>query len=208
LISPRQRRAVVAVLAGALGLVIVGCTEEDTQVTPSEPCSAAMARAANATEVDEQIALLDKALVVCRSVSAFDQQMSRYPNIVGFDPLRFVENRCTTVDEGDVRRSTICSTFVTTTTTVPAELPDVVYVGLTLDGREVEIRPRPEIPFTEGRPAAVVQIVDIATEDGCEGPEAEFDRWRQRTDDAAIGDAASVFAQHALNVMAFMGCDR
>jgi hypothetical protein len=202
------RRAMVAVLAGALGLAAIACTEDEAQVTPSEPCSAAMARAANATEVDEQIALLDKALVVCRSLNAFDEQMSRFPNIVGFDPLTFVEKRCTTVDDGDVSRSRICATYVTTTTTVAPELPDVVYVGLTLDGREVEIRPSPEIPFTEGRPAVVVQIVDIATEDGCDGPEAEFDRWRQRTDDPDIGDAASVFAQHALNVMTFMGCDR
>jgi hypothetical protein len=208
LISTRQRRVVVAVLAGVVGLITIGCTEDEAQVTPSEPCSAAMARAATATEVDEQIAMLDKALVVCRSVNAFDQQMSRYPNIVGFDPLTFVENRCTTVDDGDVSRSTICSTFATTTTTVSLELPDVMYVGLTLDGREVEIRPSREIPFTEGRPAVVVQIVDIATEDGCDGPEAEFDRWRLRTDDPDIGDAASVFAQHALNVMAFMGCER
>jgi hypothetical protein len=202
------RRPALVVFACVIGLVATGCADDEDQVTPSEPCSAAMARAASATEVDEQIALLDTALVVCRSVSAFDAQMSRYPNIVGFDVMTFVERRCTSVDDEDVSGSTICSSFATTTTTISPALPDVVYVGQTLDGREVEIRPSAEIPFTEGRPAVVVQIVDIATEDGCDGPEAEFERWRLRTDDPDIGEAASVFAQHALNVMAFMGCER
>lgn len=195
-------------LALALGIFALGCADEEPEVTASDPCSAAMARAAGAVEVDDQITLLDKALVVCRSVSAFDAQLSRYPSIIGYDVSTFVENRCTTVDDSDVSRSMICSSFVTTTTTLSPVVPDVVYVGQALDGRQIEIRPSDLIPFTEGRPAAVVQIVDIATEDGCEGAESEFDRWRQRTDDPDIGDEASVFAQHALNVMQYFGCER
>jgi hypothetical protein len=36
---------------------------------------------------------------------------------------------------------------------------------------------------------------------------AQRDLWAQRVDDALIGDEASVFAQHAQNVAAYIQCD-
>ena len=40
-----------------------------------------------------------------------------------------------------------------------------------MDGREVTIDPG-DTEFVDGKPAAIVEIVDIAAEDGCAGVEA------------------------------------
>ena len=55
-------------------------------------------------------------------------------------------------------------------------MPALEYVGQTMDGREVTIGPE-DTEFVDGKPAAIVAIVDIAAEDGCAGVEAERDRW-------------------------------
>lgn len=201
-------RALTLVATVVAATSLAGCTLDESEAAPADPCTAAMEAAADATEIDETISLLDKALVVCRSVEAFDVQVSRYPNMLGFDTVTFLENRCTTADDEAIERSTICASVVTTTTSTLPEQPDLVYVGTTLDGRQIEIRPSEQDPFAEGLPAAIVQIVDVSVEDGCEGVERQFERWRQLVFDPEIGDEASVYAQHALNVSAFIGCDR
>jgi hypothetical protein len=206
-----------------LAATIAGCDllEENSIDAPtSNSCAGLIDRAADAVEIEDQIDLLDTALVVCRSVAAFDQQLARYPGVIGYDAATFITSRCDTarVEETEslqvaddldaVASSTICAEVAvpTTTTTVPAP-PEVTYLGQTLDGRQVVIRPSGLTPFVDGKPTPVVQIVDIASEDGCAGVQAEFDRWNAQVEDASIGEEASVYAQHAKNVLKLYGCE-
>ena len=75
-----------------------------------------------------------------------------------------------------------------------------------MDGREVTIGPD-DTEFVDGKPVAIVAIVDIAAEDGCVGVEAERVRWLAEANDPLTGDEASIYAQHAENVLAFIGCE-
>ncbi len=100
----------------------------------------------------------------------------------------------------------MCTDVASPTSTTIAGAPEIEYVGQTLDGREVTIDPG-DTEFVDGKPAAIVEIVDIAAEDGCEGVEHERDRWLAKSTDPLVGDEASVYAQHAENVLAFMGCE-
>jgi len=86
-------------------------------------------------------------------------------------------------------------------------LPELVFVGDTLDGRQVEIRPSATIQFFGDVPAIVQQTVDIALESGCEGVIAQRDLWASRVADPLFGDEASVYAQHAQNVAVYIQCE-
>ncbi len=93
------------------------------------------------------------------------------------------------------------------TTPPSTTILELVFVGTTVDGRLVELRPTPEMPFIDDVPAEIQRTVDIAFADGCEGLRAQRDRWITAIDGSDAGDAASVFAQHAQNVATFTGCD-
>ena len=105
-----------------------------------------------------------------------------------------------------MRDSSVCTDVASPTSTTIAGVPEIEYVGQTMDGREVTIDPG-DTEFVDGKPAAIVAIVDIAAEDGCEGVEAERVRWLAQSTDPIVGDEASVYARHAENVLAFMGCE-
>jgi hypothetical protein len=97
---------------------------------------------------------------------------------------------------------------VTATTAVPTTQPsEIVYVGSTLDGRTVELRPDADTVFIGDTPQVVQQTVDIAVESGCVGVLAQRDHWAALVADPDIGDEASVYAQHAQNVANYIGCD-
>ena len=198
--------------AALLGVVVLaggaaGCTDDEPTTTASgNACSSAVNDAADAAEIPDQIAMLDTALVVCRSYDAFAAELAERPQIIGYDALTFVTRRCLSAG-ATVRSSTICmSTVTTTASTTPPTEPPISYVGRTLDGRDVTIEPDADTQFIDGTPAAIVQIVDIANEDGCAGVEQEQERWTALADDPLIGDEASVYAQHAINVASFIGC--
>jgi hypothetical protein len=167
-----------------------------------------MAEASMAVEVDEQIGLLDTALVACRSYAAFTGELARYPGIIGYDAATFVSLRCARVDDELVRTSPTCATVIAPASTLPpTTLPELVFVGDTLDGRQVEIRPSATIQFDGLVPAVVQQTVDIAIESGCEGVIEQRDLWASRVGDPLYGDEASVYAQHAQNVADYIQCD-
>jgi len=200
---------IVAALASMIAMSIVGCTapEPDSGAAPTS-CAAAVASASRAAEVDEQVRLLDVALVACRSYDSFVGEMGRYPGIVGFDVSTFVSVRCGRVDDELVRTSPTCATVIAPATTVPVvTLPDLVFVGDTLDGRRVEIRPSATVKFIGDVPEVVQQTVDITLESGCEGLIAQRDLWAARADDPRFGDEASVYARHAQNVADYIQCD-
>lgn len=208
----RTRRAARAALVAAsvlVGTVLVGCTpDERPDAAPSDPCRAVIDEAGMAAELRVQVDLLDRALVVCATPDVFATHVQRHPTLLGWDVSTYLANRCTTAEDESVRRSRICTSEQVAPVTAPTPtVPEVVYVGTTLDGREVEIRPRAGRPFEGGRPRVIVEMVGIAERLGCEGVASEYQRWLAQVDDTLIGDEASVYAQHALDVKAFIQCD-
>jgi hypothetical protein len=198
-------------LAATIGVALVAASacdapDDDAGDVPTG-CAAVVRRASLATEVADQVRLLDDALVTCSSYGALTGELARYPGIIGYDADTFVSLRCARVDDDAVRNSATCLTVIDPTTTVPrTTLPDLVFVGDTLDGRRVEIRPSTATPFVGDVPAVVQQTVDIAFESGCEGVIAQRDLWAARVGDPDIGDEASVYAQHAQNVADYIQC--
>jgi hypothetical protein len=191
-----------------VGLVLVAsaCDADAAEQSGGDPCVRTMERASQAAEISDEIALLDSALLSCRSFTAYDAQLGRYPGIVGYDGFTYVTTRCAALADDDlVNASSVCTDVASAPTTIVG-LPELEYVGQTLDGREVTIRPD-DTEFVDGKPAAIVAIVDIAAEDGCSGVEAERAYWLARTNDPIVGDQASVYARHAENVLAFIGCE-
>ncbi len=193
-------------------MVLVGFTAcdapgDDGSAAPTG-CAATVADASQAAETDEQVRLLDAALVTCRSYRSFTDELARYPGIIGYDAATFVSLRCARVTDEAVRTSPTCATVIAPATTPPpTTLVEVVFVGDTLDGRQVEIRPSATIEFVGEVPAVVQQTVDIALESGCEGVIEQRDLWVSRVDDPLFGDEASVYAQHAQNVALYIQCD-
>jgi len=96
---------------------------------------------------------------------------------------------------------------VPATTAPPTTIVELLFVGDTVDGRPIEIRPGAGIVFIGEVPAVIQQTVDIALESGCEGVVAQRDLWVTRIADSPAGDIASVYAQHAQNVANFIGCE-
>lgn len=194
---------VAAVAASATA----GCVASDDEGA-SSGCASAVAAAADAVEVDEQKRYLDQALLQCRSVAALTTELERHPGLIGFSPLTFVENRCSRIDDPATLAGPTCSAVVSPTTTAPpTTLVDLVFVGETFDGRRIEIRPSATTRFDGDVPEVIQQTVDIAFESGCEGLIEQRDRWYARIDDPAIGDEAAVYAFHAQNVAAYVGCE-
>jgi hypothetical protein len=193
--------------SAAVLLFVSACADEEPRVVSTDPCASIIESASKAREVDGQIALLDKALVVCRTADAFDRALARHAGAIGVEPAQFVSRRCGDPPSPQVELSLICRGVrtETTTTSVVDQVGDEVYAGLTLEGRTVEITSNQTL-FREGRPATIVQLVDIGTEDGCPGVELEYRRWMILVDDPDAGDEASVYAQHALNVLRALGC--
>ena len=195
----------VAVVAGALVLTATACTPKDK--TAESGCASTVHDASLAVEVSDQIRLLDSAMVRCTSLQELTGEMGKYPGIVGYDLNTFVQLRCSRVTDESIRSSPACLALTATTpppTTVPA---DLMFVGETLDGRRIEIRPDADTPFVGNVPQVVQQTVDIAVESGCEGVIAQRDLWASRINDPVIGDKASVYAHHAQNVANYIGCE-
>jgi hypothetical protein len=209
--APVRRRVPplrVALVVTSLLVAGAACDPDDEPVVSADPCVRTIDQAAQAAEIRDQVELLDAALLSCRSFTAYDAQLGRHPGLIGKEPLTYVTERCETLadEEELVLESAVCSDVVApaTSTSTGPQVSD--YVGQTVDGREVTISPS-QTEFVDGKPAPIVQIVDIAAEDGCEGVEIERARWLAQVNDPLVGDMASVYAQHAANVLAFIGCE-
>jgi hypothetical protein len=200
--SSRLAPIVVVAVASIAG----GCRAGDDEAAATG-CASTVRDASLAVEVDDQVRLLDQALVRCRSLQELTGEMARYPGITGYDVATFVQLRCAKVSDESVRSSPACAS-VSATTSIAAQAPaEVVFVGDTLDGRRIEIRPDADTPFVGQVPQSVQQTVDIAVEAGCAGVIAQRDMWASRVDDPVIGDEASVYANHAQNVANYIGCE-
>jgi hypothetical protein len=203
---PHFSRSLIAtaIAVGLVTLAASACSPKDE--TTESGCASTVHDASLAAEVADQIRMLDMAMVRCRSLQELTGEMGKYPGIVGYDLNTFVELRCSRVVDESVRESPACLAFTATTvvpTTAPAEL---VFVGETLDGRRIEIRPDADTVFVGDVPQVVQQTVDIAVESGCDGVIAQRDLWASRINDPVTGDEASVYAHHAQNVANYIGC--
>ena len=192
-----------------VGMLLVGaaCDADPGDASGGDPCVRTMERAWRAAEISDQIDFLDSALLSCRSFTAYDAQLGRYPGIVAYDGLAYVTARCEALaDDEVVSASSVCTDVASPTSDTLGAVPELEYVGQTLDGREVTIGPD-DTEFVDGKPTAIVAIVDIAAEDGCPGVEDERARWLAEINDPILGDQASVYARHAENVLAFIACE-
>ncbi len=188
--------------------VLASCDPPGSDEDAASGCAATVRDASFATEVAEQVRLLDTALITCRSYGALAAQLERYPGIIGYDTATFVSLRCSRIDDDTIRRAPTCANVIAPTTTAPpTTVPDIVFVGDTLDGRRIEIRPSATTRFEGDVPEVVQQTVDIAIEAGCDGVVEQRDLWAGRIDDPEIGDEASVYARHAQNVADYIQCD-
>ena len=173
-----QRVRAIALAATAAAALLSACDPSDDTPEAARGCTEIVREASLAQEVDEQIGLLDDAMRVCRSYGAFEAELTRYPSIIGYAPETFVLVRCSRTDDEAVLDSAACRSVIEPTTTVPpTTIASVVFVGDTLDGRTIEIRPSASVEFVGDVPAVVQQTVDIAVESGCPGVIAQRDRW-------------------------------
>ncbi|MEO6654396.1 MAG: hypothetical protein ABIP17_17290 [Ilumatobacteraceae bacterium] len=204
---PTGRRTAAPLLAAALVIALAAC-DPPTETAATARCSGTVEEASKASETSAQIRLLDRALTTCGSYQVFTDELARYPSIIGYDPATFVELRCNTVTDEDVREGPTCSSVITPVTTAPPTTAvELLFVGDTLDGRVIEIRPGAEIAFDGDVPAVIQQTVNIAIESKCDGVIAQRDLWAGQVDDSPAGDIASVYAQHAQNVADYINCD-
>jgi hypothetical protein len=171
-------------------------------------CADTVDDAADAIEIDDQKRLLDQALLQCRSVADLTRELDRHPGLIGFSTDAFVAIRCERIEDRATQRAPTCASVISPTTTAPpTTVVDLVFVGDTLDGRRIEIRPSDTVRFVGEVPEVIQQTVDIAIESDCDGLIEQRDRWFARIGDPDIGDVASVYARHAQNVAAYVQCE-
>lgn len=190
----------------AIAALLSGCAQEQQAVMRADPCRDALDRAAVAREIPQQIALLDSALVICRDVDAFSEGLRLHPGAIAVAPATFIQRRCEDPPDATVARSLICQSVVPPVDTAPGDNAVKVYVGRTLDGRSVELR-SDQVRFTDGRPAGIVEVVNVSTRQGCEGLAALYAQWIPMVGLEDRGDELSVYAQHTVNLMQSLGCD-
>jgi hypothetical protein len=200
---PRSSFVLLALLPG-----FVACGSDDNPEAGALGCSRSVELAAEEAEPDRQVELLDEALLACASYATFKAEVDQYPGIIGYDFDTYLELRCERSDDEQLRDTPACATLVGPATTPPlTTVADLVFAGVTLDGRTVELRPNNVVEFTGDVPTVVQQTVDIAIESGCPGVIEQRDRWASQVDDPVLGDAASVYAQHAQNVAIYIQCE-
>ena len=177
--------------------------DESAQAT----CTDLVSRATQAIEPADELRLLDEGLMKCGSYEVFAAELERHPGALGYSVEAFIDRRCDVAADDEVRGSPTCLTANPPTTPPSTTIVELVFVGTTVDGRLVEMRPTPEMPFIDDVPAEIQRTVDIALAEGCEGLRAQRDRWIAAVNSSVASDAASVYAQHAQNVATFTGCD-
>jgi hypothetical protein len=192
-------------VAVGLSVCVAACAPSDD--ADEATCSELVNAAAGAVEPAEELRLLDEGLTKCGSYEAFAAELDRHPGALGYSVEAFIERRCKVTADTEVRQSPTCLTANPPTTPPSTTIVELVFVGTTVDGRLVEMRPTPEMPFIDDVPAEIQRTVDVALSEGCDGLRAQRDRWIAAVDGSASSDAASVFAQHAQNVAMFTGCD-
>ena len=206
-----RRRSPIAVTALAI-LALASACDASTDDRAATGCASLVEDASRESEPGDQVRMLDRAMLACGSYEAFTSELQRYAGSIGYDPVTYATRRCEGADDEQLRETPTCAAVITPTTTAPpTTIVELVFVGDTLDGRPIEIRPGPGIEFVGEVPAVIQQTVDIAVESGCDGVIAQRDLWAEQITESTAGDIASdiasVYARHAQNVADFIGCD-
>ena len=198
------------------GFFVAGCSAPTAEPVDADPCARRVAVAAAAIDIDDQVDALDDALTVCRDLDAFSTEVNDHPGTLGVEPAVFAARRCSRSQLAGIATAPICDDPAVALLTgehagAPVEdgggADTASFIGRDLNGDEVTIVADADTPFIDGRPEAIVMMVDTAFTDGCTGLDDEFDYWSARIDDPGIGPEASVYAQHALDLRNFIGCD-
>ncbi len=195
---------------------IVSCSAPVAEPTETDPCSRRVGIAAAAIDIDDQVGLLDEAISICSDLESFALALDSHPGTIGVEPVVFAARRCSRSNLTSIRAAPICQdpavalligggSSDSESTLNPAG-EGLAYTGTNLADAQVTILPDADTPFEGERPVAIVRMVDLAFSDGCAGLEAEFDYWSTLVDDPGIGEEASVYARHALDLQAFIGC--
>lgn len=208
----RTARLLLAVAVAAAG---VACDRDDTAERPT--CAGAIDAAADEIEVADQLRGLDEALLWCGSYDAYLRELATQRGLIGYSPETYLKLRCANLTDQRLRDTPACRVANPPTTPPPVTTPDVVYAAATLDGRVIELRPSDAVPFRGDVPAVVQDTVDIAVSQQCPGVLAQRDLWAGRAaSDAAVADPAtgltaadiaSAYAQHAILVALWIGCE-
>jgi hypothetical protein len=196
-------------------LALVGCSAPAAEPVDTDPCARRVAIAAAAIDIDDQVDALDEAMTVCRDLDAFANEVDDHPGTLGVEPAVFAARRCARSELPGIATAPICDdpavgllTGAVTATAVDDGADALSFIGRNLNGDEVTIVADADTPFIDGRPEAIVVMVDTAFTDGCSGLDEEVSYWSALIDDPGIGPEASVYAQHALDLSNFIGCDR
>ena len=199
-----RNRAALAAAMGAVGLLVASACAPSGQTTgPNDPCGSLVAEAAQAREISDQLILFDRALSVCRSVEEFEAYLEPYPSAISVPATTLIQERCRR--NPALQGAALCQTIPTTTLDSPNQDAASTYVGITLDGREIELTPS-QTAFRDGRPVPLLEIEQSAAA-GCEALQSAYRSWLARTGNPVIGDEASVYAQYALDLLRGAGCD-
>ncbi|MDA3028768.1 MAG: hypothetical protein O2925_08205 [Actinomycetota bacterium] len=202
--------------ATALVLTTTACGTPAAEPVETDPCIRRVALAASSINIDEQLERLDEALSICSNLDAFASALDAHPGTIGVNAAVFAARRCTRSDVAAVTTAPICDDAAVALLSSADSGSDsgsanndmpTNYVGLNLDGEEVTIEPDADTEFSDDRPVAISQMVDLAFSDGCAGLRDEHSYWLELVDDPGIGPEASVYARHALDLMAFIGCE-
>ena len=197
-------------VAAAFVVVLNGCSAENQSAVPIDPCQRRVDAAALAIDINETAQLVDLAMGVCSSLSAFETAFSQHPGVLGFSTLEVAARRCLDSSDTRIANSTICGEApVIALTGLPPHSNDSgeeVHNGVALDGRAIDITAASGVDFLRGIPAELITIADLASQNDCSALSASANRWRGEAEFEGEGDAASIFA-HAAEVLAIhQGC--
>ncbi|MGA1436645.1 MAG: hypothetical protein ACO35F_04115 [Ilumatobacteraceae bacterium] len=197
-------------VAAAFVVALTGCSAENQSAVPIDPCQRRVDAAASAIDIDETAQLVDLAIGVCGSLSAFETAFAQHPGVLGFSTLEVAARRCLDSSNTQLTNSKICGEApVIALTGLPPYSSDAgneVHTGVALDGRAIEITAESGVEFLRGIPAELITIADLASQNDCSALSASANRWRGESEFEGEGDAASIFA-HAAEVLAIhRGC--
>ena len=193
----------------ALALTVSACTSETPSVAPTDPCQRRVDAAALAIDIDETVELLDAAMEICDSLTEFETAFTSHPGVLGFSPLEVVARRCRTHFAQRTSNTPLCKeapVIALTGLQSPDDGDTVVYIGIALDGRAIDITDDSGIEFDRGIPTDLIAIANLAASRDCETLAESAEIWRVLASTEGQGDAASTFA-HATDIIAeHVGC--
>ena len=200
------RWAAIAVLAvGGLS----ACTAENPSAAVSDPCQRRVDASALAIDVSETAELLDIAIEICDTLSAFESAFAQHPGVLGFSTLEVVARRCLHSSNDQLANASICGQApVIALTGLPSFTEDAgtdVYTGVALDGRAVELTAEAGTEFVRGIPADLINVADLAAQNDCNELLELSDRWRAEAEFDESG-TSSVFAHAAQVIANHVGC--